>query len=514
MTDPAKDPLATILRLCEEAAPSPWYPKTYAETTGILRDSLDPHLDQLRMGGLIHLTDWVQGQGQGYALTPEGAQVLHSPRALARLQAGKLLPRPDGVEASLSAVSRPATAFERGEVVRGALLHPSPPVVTYVLLFANLLVFLYGLVLALQKNIDPGAYIFNSHPVILRATGAVSAADMVAGQWWRLLSACFVHIGIIHLAVNMYTLYAVGPMVEQMWGRGRFLALYLIAGLGGSCAQLIFSPFRNLHPISLAGASGALWGMMASMAIWIILNRNYLPRPLTSAWLRQLLTVFVLNTFISMMPGIGAAAHFGGGAVGALAGVLLNEHRFRHGLRRGLALIGVLALPMLCLGALLQEMATDLHWQTYIRQQQGAILQEPRADDDREPRVDSQSPSQRAQREVQEAYQQARALFGQDPPQRDPAAVDQATAALEKAQAHLTSTTERLRKLGSYRDKRQEKVRRLYLEHLETQAQLFRALARCLRKGSQCTPAEEDEVERLQHQVRQIERDLQPSSPR
>ena len=83
------DPLETILRQCAEAAPFPWYPTAYARTNGITREELDPHLDQLRMAGLIHLTDWVQGQGQGYALTPEGESVLQNPRELAKVRAGK-----------------------------------------------------------------------------------------------------------------------------------------------------------------------------------------------------------------------------------------------------------------------------------------------------------------------------------------------------------------------------------------------------------------------------------------
>jgi len=83
------DSLETILRQCAEAAPSPWYPSAYARTRGIPRDDLDPDLDRLRMAGLIHLTDWVQGQGQGYALTPDGEHVLQTPRELARLRAGQ-----------------------------------------------------------------------------------------------------------------------------------------------------------------------------------------------------------------------------------------------------------------------------------------------------------------------------------------------------------------------------------------------------------------------------------------
>src|SRR5207237_2779668 len=117
------DPLETILRQCAEAAPGPWYPSEYTRTKGISRDDLDPHLDQLRMAGLIHLTDWVQGQGQGYALTSEGEQVLQSPRELARLKAGKLNHARE-VLAEPAAPSDRRTAFERGEEIRAAFLYP------------------------------------------------------------------------------------------------------------------------------------------------------------------------------------------------------------------------------------------------------------------------------------------------------------------------------------------------------------------------------------------------------
>src|SRR5713101_7198771 len=91
MSDPAKHPLESILLLCAKAAPDPWYPSVYAKESGNARESLDPYLDQLRMGGLIHLTDWVQGRGQGYALTPAGEQVVQNPRLMARLLAGKFI---------------------------------------------------------------------------------------------------------------------------------------------------------------------------------------------------------------------------------------------------------------------------------------------------------------------------------------------------------------------------------------------------------------------------------------
>src|SRR5947208_1219339 len=88
------NPLEAILKLCAEAAPNPWYPSVFAQTSGIPRAQLDPHLDTLRLGGLIRLTDWVQGRGQGYALTPEGEAVVQSPRLLEMLRSKGVAPVP------------------------------------------------------------------------------------------------------------------------------------------------------------------------------------------------------------------------------------------------------------------------------------------------------------------------------------------------------------------------------------------------------------------------------------
>src|SRR6267378_5751680 len=113
MTGTEPNPLEMILRLCAAEAPKPWYPSVYTQTTGEPRDRLDPHLDRLRLGGFVQLTDWVQGKGQGYALTPAGGQLLEQPRLLARLRNGDLPPRRDEVRRPTGAAA--FSTWERGE---------------------------------------------------------------------------------------------------------------------------------------------------------------------------------------------------------------------------------------------------------------------------------------------------------------------------------------------------------------------------------------------------------------
>src|SRR5262249_5470832 len=154
-----------------------------------------------------------------------------------------------------------------------------------------------------------------------------TAIDLAHGQWWRLLTNCFVHVGLLHLVVNMYGLYVIGPLLERMWGRSRYLFLYLVSGLGGSCAAMIFKPAEfeggRLILIILAGASGAICGLMASAVVWVLLNRHHLPRPVVSSLMRSFLINFLLIAFISTDRRVSGLAHYGGAGVGAIFSVIL-----------------------------------------------------------------------------------------------------------------------------------------------------------------------------------------------
>src|SRR5262249_35573907 len=146
MAEADENPLVAILQYCRAAEPDPWYPSVFARDKGIERDSLDPFLDRLRMGGLVQLTEWMQGTGQGYRLTPEGERVPGSARDLAQLQQGRV--PTTGHVGAYGAAPRPAgpgSHWDRGETVRAALLEPEPGRVSQVLLALNIGVFLIGL---------------------------------------------------------------------------------------------------------------------------------------------------------------------------------------------------------------------------------------------------------------------------------------------------------------------------------------------------------------------------------
>ncbi|MBQ1060571.1 MULTISPECIES: rhomboid family intramembrane serine protease [Micromonospora] len=131
------------------------------------------------------------------------------------------------------------------------------------------------------------------------------------GQWYRLVTAMFLHFGVLHLLLNMWALWVLGRTLEAVLGPLRFLALYLLAGLGGNVAAYVFTaPNRTT-----AGASTAVFGLFA--AIFVIMRR--LGRD-TSA----IVPILVINLiFTFTVPSISVAGHLGGLAAGAVVSLIL-----------------------------------------------------------------------------------------------------------------------------------------------------------------------------------------------
>jgi membrane associated rhomboid family serine protease len=349
-------PLQAILISCARSAPNPWYPADFAEATGLPRERLDALLDELRLGGLVRLTDWVQGRGQGYTLTPEGQEVVNNPRLLEKLAPGGVARKPAPPALVAARPRAGMNAWERGEAIRSALLYRTTPVVTYGLILANVAVFLAGLMLAHRRQMPLNDFIAGSHPEILEATGAVSWYSVLDGQWWRLVTANFVHIGALHLGMNMYALYILGPLVERLFGHVRYLVLYLVAGFGSTCIGVLFQ-------LGCAGASGAICGLLAAILAWTFLNRHSLPAPLVASWYRVILINTVLILIISAMPKISWSGHLGGALVGLAAAALLNYQRFGFVWQRALATVGLLLLPVVCYAVLLQAPKFNKEWE-------------------------------------------------------------------------------------------------------------------------------------------------------
>jgi membrane associated rhomboid family serine protease len=335
--------LEIVLRDCAAARPHPWYPAHFAKATGVAREPLDHCLDQLRLNGLVQLTPWIQGHGQGYELTPYGAEVLEQPRLLGRLREG-VVPPPRRQTAQPS-LERHALSDARGEKVRAALLDDSRPLVTQVLVALNIIWFFVGLwVYTSRYGGNPMDYLGGgAGPKLFSTyedTGSLFVVDVIdRHQWWRLLSYGFLHGGFLHIGMNMYALYVLGPLLERMWGRPIFLAIYLVSCIGSGATALVFSPVGYL-----VGASGAICGLLGSMATWVYLNRHELPPHVVQAWRSNIMINVVLIGIISFFPGISLAGHAGGGLTGLVISAPLNLARFGSGPRRWLGWAGMTAI--------------------------------------------------------------------------------------------------------------------------------------------------------------------------
>lgn len=177
------------------------------------------------------------------------------------------------------------------------------PVVTISLIAVNLAFFL---VTALQSR---SAMDLSNSALYLR--GGLIPAEVASGEYWRLVTAGFLHGSLIHLATNMLSLYWLGIPLERILGRSRMLTIYLLSLLGSSVCVLLFE-----QPVSLTiGASGAVYGLMG--ALLATFRRLRLD-------LRPLIVVLALNVFITFTyPGLSWQGHLGGFVVGAIVGAAM-----------------------------------------------------------------------------------------------------------------------------------------------------------------------------------------------
>ena len=187
---------------------------------------------------------------------------------------------------------------------------------TYVLMVAIGLVFAAMTGLGLLVNGDLSG---TQNNAILVLFGAQVNEYIAAGEFYRLLTSMFIHIGFVHLGFNLWALYVIGQGVEQTYGGSRFLLIYFLSGLGGS----LFTYVLGGAGIS-AGASGAIFGLIGAQIAFFYRQRAVFGDA-SKAQLRNLLMVAGFNlVFGFTVPGINNLAHIGGLIFGAVVGWLLS----------------------------------------------------------------------------------------------------------------------------------------------------------------------------------------------
>jgi len=193
------------------------------------------------------------------------------------------------------------------------------PQVTNTLIGINVALFLYGMIfhqaISLQNN-------FGMWPV-----------GIAQGEWYRLITAAFLHANLLHVGFNMLLLFQLGPSLEFVLGKGRFLALYVLSALGGSVASFYFS---DVHTLSI-GASGAIFGLMTAT---LVFGRR------RGQDMSQLVALLVVNVVIGFMAsGVDWRGHFGGATVGAVIGwAYSRQPHVKRSTDQYLVLVGITAL--------------------------------------------------------------------------------------------------------------------------------------------------------------------------
>jgi len=180
------------------------------------------------------------------------------------------------------------------------------PIITYIII--SLCILLFG-----------AMYMFGNgseDKLTLLAFGANLDLLVESGQIYRLFTCIFLHIGIFHLVCNMYSLYVIGKEVESLYGKLKFLIIYILSGICGSILSLAF----NANTIS-AGASGAIFGLLGAMLYFGYYYRTYLGASIKSS----VLPVIILNLIIGFLnPGIDNSAHIGGLVAGIFSSMLVG----------------------------------------------------------------------------------------------------------------------------------------------------------------------------------------------
>ena len=182
--------------------------------------------------------------------------------------------------------------------------------INYILIAANILYFVF---LSLQGRTE------YDMDMMLRFGAMYEPLVLEKHEYYRFLTACFMHFGIEHLVSNMLVLFVVGGNLERALGHVKYLLFYLLAGLGANVISF-FWHLQTAEFVISAGASGAVFGVVGGLLFAIVRNRGRLE----DLSLRQMLVMIVLSVYLGMSEGnVDNAAHIGGLVCGFLLAAVL-----------------------------------------------------------------------------------------------------------------------------------------------------------------------------------------------
>ena len=211
------------------------------------------------------------------------------------------------------------------------------PIITYILIFINIVMFVLMYMLGNGSENTNTLIDFGANYILLTK----------AGEYYRLITSGFLHIGVIHLLLNMYSLYIVGTQVEYFYGKVKYIIIYLFSLIMGSLFTVALSSVNTVS----AGASGAIFGLLGSILYFGVKYRGYIGNSLVN----QIVPVVVLNLIIGFTtPGIGNAAHIGGLVGGYLismaVGIGIDKKEQQGSKINGIIISTILTIFMIYIG--------------------------------------------------------------------------------------------------------------------------------------------------------------------
>lgn len=202
------------------------------------------------------------------------------------------------------------------------------PIVTYAIIVANVIMFIFELITGATENVYKLADLGGSNPNMI----------VILNQWWRLLSAAFLHGSVMHIVFNMYALFIWGRYAEQLYGSAKFFFIYMLSALSGSALSFALIDVQTVS----VGASGAIFGLFGMLLHF----RNRHKEAFRSAFGIQIAVIITLNIIIGFItPGIDNFGHIGGLLGGYCAALFFGLYRDNtFSIKKLLGLLGLLAL--------------------------------------------------------------------------------------------------------------------------------------------------------------------------
>lgn len=212
----------------------------------------------------------------------------------------------DGLEYFIKVTDNINKKNEKRNKVAEKIFSYKQPIVTYIIMAICIILYI------LMEIFGNGS----TNNITLLKFGANLDVLVKNGEYYRLFTSIFLHIGIMHLLCNMYSLYIIGREVESLFGKVKYIIIFILSGIFGSILSIAFS-----HNVISAGASGAIFGLLGALLYFGLYYRTYLGETL----IRSIIPILIINLIIGFLsPGIDMAAHIGGFVGGILVSMMVG----------------------------------------------------------------------------------------------------------------------------------------------------------------------------------------------